>query len=194
MLKIIFGPFTAKLALCCAKTTHTLGRAGPFVFFLYFERAHEKNWAGHWPEICEILQDEVEGIRDVRNDNSKIANMRAFRATRGAVVQQNGERIFPGKIWITETENDIGTLQLGEVYPSSIQSEDQVWNNAAQATGLSEVQRGFSDPVLGTRDTYRGQAMRMQQAKGMFSTIADGMRASYNELGLLIFFVSIGGQ
>jgi hypothetical protein len=81
----------------------------------------------------------------------------------------NGEELFPGKILINDSDTEIKSLQLGEVYPSSLQAEDKTWQLAAQATGQSEVQRGFGDPTLGQRDTFRGQQMRLASAKGIWN-------------------------
>ena len=156
----------------------------PFEVFRYIERPHSLNGRGVG-QICEGLQDEVEGIHNVRNDNMKIANMRMLSMSRETKIA-NGEELYPGKIWINDAEQEVKTIQLGEVYPSSLQAEEQTWQLAAQATGQSEVMRGFGDPTLGQRDTFRGQQMRMNSAKGLFGTIADGMKESFSRVGLLI--------
>jgi hypothetical protein len=142
-------------------------------------------------QICEAMQDEVEGIHNVRNDNMKIANMRMI-AMRRSVLTTNKDSVYPGKIWITDNpREDISPVQLGEVYPSSGQQEQASWQIASQATGLSEVDRGFADPVLGTRDTYRGQMLRLSQAKGIFSSIAEGIEASWSRVGMLIVLLLV---
>ena len=156
----------------------------PFEIVRYIERPHDLSGRGVG-QICEGLQDEACGIHNVRNDNMKIANMRMLTMSR-ATKNANGEEIYPGKIWINDTDQEIKTLQLGEVYPSSLQAEEQTWHLAAQATGQSEVQRGFGDPTLGQRDTFRGQQMRMASSKGIFGTIADGMKESFSRMGFLV--------
>lgn len=142
-------------------------------------------------QICEAMQDEVEGLHNVRNDNAKIANMRML-AMRRSVLTTNKDSVYPGKIWIADNpREDIQPIQLGEVYPSSSQQEGMSWQIASQATGMSEVERGFADPVLGTRDTYRGQMLRMSNAKGIFASIAEGIRASWARVGMLVVLLLV---
>ncbi len=156
----------------------------PFEPFVFIARPGSLGGRGVG-QICEGLQDECEGIHNARNDNIKIANMRMLSMSRATKIA-NGEEIYPGKIWINDGDNEVKSIQLGEVYPSSLQAEELTWKLAAQATGMSEVMRGFGDPTLGQRDTYRGQQMRMNSAKGIFGTIADGMKESFSRVALLI--------
>ena len=165
------------------KEYNTLGQR-PFEIFLFHERPYEKTGRGV-AQICEPLQDELEGMHNVRNDNMKIANMRMFEMKRSHAMA-NGEELYPGKIWLTDTPGSIRPIQLGDVYPSTMQDIQYEWQIAAQATGLSEVQRGFADPTLGQRDTFRGQQMRMNASRGIFGVIADGMARSFNRVGMLV--------
>lgn len=138
-------------------------------------------------QTCEYQQDELEGIHNVRNDNMKFSNMRMLAVRRGTF--RENEAIYPGKIFQTDNpREDIQPIQLGEVYPSSLQAEQQTMSYAREASGMSSVMSGFSDQTLGTRDTYRGQAMRMQKGQGLFSTIAQGLNECFSEVGMMIFF------
>lgn len=156
----------------------------PFEFLFHIEYAHKKAGRGVG-KTCERLQDEAKGWRDLRADNAKISAMRMFAMPRDVMVN-SGDKLYPGKIFVTDRPGDVQPIQAGEVYSSSLQAEERVWNDAAQASILSEVQRGFSDPVLGTRDTYRGQAMRSANAKGVSATILNGMTLSFNRIGMLV--------
>lgn len=136
-------------------------------------------------QALEGLQDEASTVHNIRNDSMKIVNMRMLQMP-ASVLKANSEELYPGKIWTNDTNMPIRPLQLGEVYPSSLEAEDRTWNLAAQATAFSEVQRGFSDQVLKSRDTWRGQELRMGQSQGITTTIADGMRETWNRVTLLI--------
>ncbi len=136
-------------------------------------------------QALEGLQDEASSIHNIRNDSMRIVNMRMLQMP-ASVVKANSEELYPGKIWINDSNQVIQPLQLGEVYPSSLEAEDRTWNLAAQATAFSEVQRGFSDQTLKSRDTWRGQELRMGQSQGITTTIADGMRETWNRVTLLV--------
>jgi hypothetical protein len=138
-------------------------------------------------QTTEYQQDEVEGIHNVRNDNMKFSNMRMLAVRRG--VFRENESIYPGKMFqVDNPREDIQPIQLGEVYPSSLQAEQQTMSYAREASGMASIMSGFADQTLGTRDTFRGQAMRMQKGLGLFSTIAQGLNECFSEIGMMIFF------
>ena len=139
-------------------------------------------------EICENLQDEVSGTHRLRNDGMKLATIKML-AMRRQVLRENKNTIYQGKVWITDNpREDMQAIALGEVPASSMQSENMVWQLAAQATGISSVDRGFSDPTLGTRDTFKGQELRLNQSESISSTIIESTSESWSRVGMLVFF------
>lgn len=138
-------------------------------------------------QTTEHQQDEIEAIHNVRNDNMKFSNMRMLAVRRGAF--RENESIYPGKFLLCDNpKEDIVPVQLGEVYPSSLQAENQTLSYAREASGISSTMSGFSDPTLGSRDTFRGQQMRTQRGTGLFTTIAEGLNDLYSEVGMMLFF------
>jgi hypothetical protein len=139
-------------------------------------------------QMTKSMQLEAEGMHNVRNDNAKFAAMRMIAMNR-ATARENRESIYPGKIWKTENPHqDIVPIQLGEVYPSSFQAEQQAMMLARETTGISSVMGGFSDPRLGSRDTFRGQNMRMQQGQGVFASITTGLKSAFRQVGRLVYY------
>jgi len=139
-------------------------------------------------QICEGLQDEASGTHRLRNDGMKLASIKML-AVRRAVLRENKNTIYQGKVWITDNpKEDMEPIALGEVPASSLQSENLVWSLAAQATGVSSPDRGFADPTLGTRDTFRGQEMRMQASQGIMATTIESTSESWSRVGLLVVF------
>lgn len=138
-------------------------------------------------QTTEYQQDEIEGIHNTRNDNMKFSNMRMLAVRRGAL--RENEALSPGKIFqVDNPKEDINPIQLGEVYPSSLAAENQTVQYARESSGISSVMSGFADQTLGSRDTYRGQALRAQTGTGLFNTIADGLNECFSEIGMMIFF------
>jgi hypothetical protein len=139
-------------------------------------------------QICESLQDEVSGTHRLRNDGMKLATIKML-AMRRSVLRENKNTIYQGKVWITDNpREDMQAIALGEVPQSSLESENMIWTLAAQATGISTVDRGFSDPTLGTRDTFKGQSLRLQQSESISSTIIESTSESWSRVGMLVFF------
>lgn len=138
-------------------------------------------------QVCQHLQDEIEAIHNLRNDNMKFANMRMLAVREGALTED--EEVWPGKVFVTaDPKDDIVPIQLGEVYPSSLNAEHMTMSYAREASGMSSIMSGFSDQTLGSRDTFRGQNMRMSKGEGLFATIAEGLNEMFNEIGMMVFF------
>ena len=138
-------------------------------------------------QTTEYQQDEIEGIHNVRNDNMKFSNMRVLAARRGAIRED--EAFYPGKIFsVDNPKEDIVPIALGEVYPSSLAAENTTMSYAREASGMSSIMSGFADQTLGSRDTARGQSMRMSKGQGLFSSIAKGLNEFWAEAGMMIFF------
>jgi len=110
-------------------------------------------------------------------------------AMRRSVLRENKNSIHQGKIWITDNpREDMQTIALGEVSPTSLESENMVWSMTSQAVGLSIVDRGFSDPTLGTRDTFKGQQLRLAQSESIMSTVIETGNESWSQVGMLVYF------
>jgi hypothetical protein len=139
-------------------------------------------------QICEGLQDEISGTHRLRNDGMKLSAIKML-AMRRAVLRENKNSIYQGKIWITDNpREDMQAIALGEVPPSSLESENMVWSMTSQAVGLSSVDRGFSDPTLGTRDTFKGQQLRLANSENIMSTVIETGNESWSQVGMLVFF------
>jgi hypothetical protein len=139
-------------------------------------------------QICEYLQDEASGTHRLRADGMKLATIKML-AIRRSVLRENKSAIYQGKIWqVDNPQEDLKEIALGEVPGSSLQSENMIWQLAAQATGISSVDRGFSDPTLGTRDTFKGQELRLAQSENITSTIIESTSESWARVGMLVFF------
>jgi hypothetical protein len=161
--------------------------AREFEAFGYIPRSFELESRGVG-QICEGLQDEASGTHRLRNDGMKLATIKML-AIRRAVLRENKNTIYQGKVWVTENpKEDMNAFSMGEVPPSSLQSENLVWSLAAQAVGVSSPDRGFADPTLGTRDTFRGQEMRMAQSQGIMQTTIESTSESWSRVGMLVVF------
>jgi len=142
-------------------------------------------------QICEYLQDEASGTHRLRNDGMKLSTIKML-ALRRSVLRENKNTIYQGKVWVTDNpQEDMHEIGLGDVPPSSLQSENLVWSLAAQACGIPQPARGFSDPTLGTRDTARGQQMRLSQSQDITATIIESTSENWSRVGMLVYFLLV---
>ena len=137
-------------------------------------------------QLTESMHTEVTSVHNLRNDNAKLANTRLLLTKRGFGFGK--KELFPGAVWeMDNPSEDVKSLQLGEVYPSSLQAEAQGWNIAQRAVGLSDVQMGFADQTLGSRDTARGQSMRVSRGDSILGSVVEGLRNTISQIGLLVW-------
>ena len=123
----------------------------------------EHRWAGIG--ICkqnDQFQLEVTIQHRQRIDNATIANIRMFK-----VAKMSGygpkEPIFPGKMWFLDDMKDIEAFQIGEIYPSAYNNEQQTLLYSQQRTGVNELTMGM--PQVGTPGTATSDLSRVQESK-----------------------------
>lgn len=145
-------------------------------------------------QMTESMNDEATGIHNLSNDNMKISNMRMFAIKRQAGFKAE-ETIFPGKMFALDNpREDIQSIPIGEIYPSIAQAENKSWGIAQRAIGLSDSQMGFADQTLGSRDTARGQAMRLQSGDSVLGTVTQGLVSTFSELGMLVWMQLVANK
>ncbi|NJL70758.1 MAG: hypothetical protein HC888_03690 [Candidatus Competibacteraceae bacterium] len=145
-------------------------------------------------QMTEGVQTEVTSLHNLRIDNAKLANMRMILTKRNSGF--GGQReVYPGAVW--EVENpaeDVRSFQLGEVYPSSLQAETHSLQYGMRSVGLSESQMGFADSTLGSRDTARGQAMRLQTGDTILGSVVEGLKTALGRVGLLVWMQCVANK
>ena len=118
--------------------------------------------------ICkqnEQFQREVTTQHRQRLDNATIVNTRMFRISKLSGYGPK-EPIFPGKMWFVDNKDDIDTIQMGEVYPSSYNNEQGTLIYSQQRTGVNEQTLGM--PQAGTPGTATSDLARIQEGNKKF--------------------------
>jgi len=145
-------------------------------------------------QITESGQAEVTGVHNLRNDNMKVANMRMILTKRNSGLKAN-EKVYPGKIIeMDNPDTDIRPFQLGEVYPSSLQAENNSWGIFQKASGISDNQLGFADATMGSRDSVRGSAMREQNGDGILGSAAMGFKVMFSQIFQLVWLQLVANR
>jgi hypothetical protein len=143
-------------------------------------------------QMTESMNAEATAIHNLTNDNMKIANMRMFVMKRGGYGEK--DEIYPGKIFRLDNADDLRSVPIGEIYPSSSQRESLSWNIGQKAVGLSDNQMGFADATMGSRDTARGTAMRLQQGDSILGTVVEGLKTTFSKLGMLVWLQCVANK
>lgn len=145
-------------------------------------------------QMTEAMNDEATNIHNLANDNMKIANMRMFATKRTAGFQKEIE-IYPGKNFqLDNPREDLVSIPIGEIYPSIQQAENKSWAIGQKAIGLSDNQMGFADSTLGSRDTARGQAMRLQQGDSILGSVIEGLKSTWSQIGMLVWMQCVANK
>lgn len=136
----------------------------PYRTGVYFPVEHR--WTGIG--ICkqnEQFQKEITTQHRQRLDNATMANMRMMKISRLSGYGPN-EPIFPGKMWFLDDMTHMDSVQMGEIYPSAYNNEQQTVLYSQQRTGVNEVTLGM--PQVGTPGTATGDIQRVQEGKKKF--------------------------
>jgi hypothetical protein len=147
----------------------------------------EHRWAGIG--ICkqnDQFQLEITIQHRQRIDNATIANIRMFK-----VAKMSGygpkEPIFPGKMWFLDDMNDIEAFQIGEIYPSAYNNEQQSLLYSQQRTGINELTLGMAQS--GTPGTATSDLARVQESKRKSDFVIDNMKEFITEVCYDVFDV-----
>lgn len=101
--------------------------------------------------LCEMLaqfQDEISTMHNQRLDNATLANSTMFWALKGQGIKEN-EPVIPGRWFIVESKDSIGTLPMGQRYDSTVPYEQQTLSYARSRTGVTDYISGMDNPAIG---------------------------------------------
>jgi hypothetical protein len=127
-------------------------------------------------EMLRPFQNEASDVHNHRLLNMLIANTRMWVATDGAVPETL--EVWPNKVTFVKNGGELQGLQLGDVYPSSVQAEEIVDGLAQRRVG-TEGGIGTGAPAphsIGTRTPGITAMTQMQAANARFTPAFDSMR------------------
>ena len=131
---------------------------------VYFPVEHRIMGLGIAKQNSEF-QKEVTTQHRQRLDNATLANMRMIKVSKMSGYGP-GEPVFPGKMWFLDDLSQVETFQLGEIYPSAYNNEQQTLIYSQQRTGVNEVILGM--PQVGTPGTATSDLARIQEGNKKF--------------------------
>lgn len=147
-------------------------------------------------EMLEALQEEISTQHNQRIDNATIANLRIILVQRLIQGLKPGDRLYTGKIVkVNNVRDDVGTLQIGDVYPSTVMNENISRGYVAEVSGVSPVATGQARPI--SRATASAELGMMEEVNRRFDktmkSIRRALRAHSNALNDLFIGSGTGG-
>ena len=154
---------------------------------VYLLRPHQLTGRGS-AQLTYHMQAELDTTHNIRMDSTKLAAVRMLAVRKQSGLKTN-EKIYSGRVWfLDDPKNDIAPIQMGEVYPSSIESENMAVLYAQKNAGIPDIMSGFPDMVAKSRASVGGQMMQLQQGTGIFSSIAEALKNAWSRVGQYILF------
>jgi hypothetical protein len=151
----------------------------PWIVFRYLRVPHRLYGEG-MAEILEHLQEEISTIHNQRIDNATVANLQIILVKKLIRGLSPGDRLWSGKI-VKADAADVGTLRLGEIYPSTVNNEQIAQQYAKEISGVGDNITGSNQPV--TRTTATAQLSMLEEANRRFDKPIKSIRKSVLELG-----------
>jgi hypothetical protein len=152
----------------------------PWIVFRYIRVEHRFFGEGMC-EILEHLQEEISTIHNQRIDNATVANLQIILVKKLIRGLSPGDRLWSGKI-VKANQEDVGTLRLGEIYPSTVENENIAKSYAAELSGIGESATGQAQPV--TRTTATAQLSLLEELNRRFDKPVKSYRKSIREIGV----------
>ena len=142
-----------------------------------FSRIPHRMYGEGLAEMLEGLQDEISTSHNQRIDNATIANLKIILVSKLIKGLAPGDRLWSGKIVrVSDVDKDVGTLQLGEIYPNTVTSENIARGYAQELSGVGEVATGMAQPV--SRTTASAQLALLEELNRRFDKAMLGFRRS----------------
>ena len=139
-------------------------------------------------ETVQNMQAEADFHHRVRIDTDKYNACPVFVTRIGSGIRAN-ESFYPGKLFVTaHGKEDLVKLEGGAQSQLSLNAEEKAVQYAQESTAMSSIAGGFADPVMKSRDSVRGSAMRLEQSTGITTAIFENMEDAFNQVGLHILY------
>ncbi len=155
----------------------------PFIKHVYFP-VENRFYGQGLCEMLEQIQEAISARYNQRSDNITLASLKIFLKRKGVRGLQPGDPLYSGKIIeVLDIHNDIREMQIGEIYPSTVNEELMLREYGERLSGINEAILGSGSPV--SRTTASAQlALLQEQAKRIDLTVGS-IRDGMNEVGFL---------
>lgn len=126
-------------------------------------------------EMLAPFQDEISTMHNQRLDNATIANMSMFKALKTGNIKQD-EPLFPGRILLVDSMDEIQPLNMGQKYDSTIQNENVSRQYAQGRSGVNDWTGGGDSPSVNYATATTAVQQLREGAKRIDQTLRENRR------------------
>jgi hypothetical protein len=141
---------------------------------------------GHgYAELLENYQEELSTTHNQRLDNATVANTRALRISPRARALDSNVELYPTALIIGE-KDEVETLQVGDVYPSTFKNEEMTLGLVARRAGITPAQSGMGTGGMMKRPaiyTAQGTLAVLQETNSVVGHATSEFRHAHVTLG-----------
>lgn len=141
---------------------------------------------GHgYSELLELYQEELSTTHNQRLDNATVANTRALRISPRARALDSSVELYPSALIIGE-KDEVETLQIGDVYPSTFKNEEMTLGLVARRAGITPAQSGMGTGGMMKRPavyTAQGTLAVLQETNSVVGHATSEFRHAHVTLG-----------
>lgn len=142
---------------------------------------------GHgYAELLEIYQEELSTTHNQRIDNATVANVRALRVSPRARALDSNIELYPSALIVGE-KDEIESIQVGDVYPSTFKNEEMTLGLVARRAGISPAVSGAGTGGImkgkGSNYSAQGTLAVMQENNSVVGFATSDFRNFHVQLG-----------
>lgn len=126
-------------------------------------------------EMLSPFQDEISTMHNQRLDNATIANMSMFKALKTGNIKQD-EPLFPGRILLVDSMEEIQPLNMGQKFDSTIQNEQTSLQYSQRRSGVNDWTGGGDSPSVNYATATTAVQQLREGAKRIDQTLRENRR------------------
>jgi len=160
-------------------------RLRPFIATQCFPRPHSIYGIGFGQKL-ERLQEAITTQANQAIDNATIANTRCITYTAGSGVKPP-LKIYPGKAFKITNPGDLGSFQLGDIYPSANLIINFLRDVCERETGISDYSLGKESSVVKSGATATSTLALIQEGSRLFDFLLKNLRQDMSDIAYQVY-------
>lgn len=126
------------------------------------------------------IQRSVSKWQQIATDNGYLANARMLGVKKGTPGIEEKPKIYAGRTFFLENPStDIVSIQMGEIYPSTLQERQNLIGIGEKRSGISDYLTGRESPILGSRATATSTMALIQEGTKRVESVMENVRGCY---------------
>lgn len=160
-------------------------RLRPFIATQCFPRPFSIYGIGFGQKL-ERLQEAITTQANQAIDNATIANTRCITVVKGSGIKPP-LKIYPGKVIPVTNQGDIGSFQLGDIYPSQNLIINFLRDVCERETGISDYSLGKESSIVKSGATATSTLALIQEGSRLFDFLLKNLRQDMSDVAYQVY-------